>query len=152
MCISVFALLGSSMMRSTSASVIFCYYSQLSGVALRLVHLCWWPPGEPEFCVSRNSFCRAIPNVAFLCGGVIVSPLVSVMVVGVTGDSLVSLSESSMLNIFGALMKWPSGPRSPVPLLFGYCVNSEMGLLMCFLSTIPMSDVVTVCLVPEKAV
>ena len=58
---------------------------------------------------------------------------------------------SRMSIILGDLMKRPSGPRDPVPLMLCSYVNSKIGLLMCFLCEILLSAVVTVCLVPDIA-
>ena len=41
-----------------------------------------------------------------------------------------------MVWVWGDFMKRPSGQRSPVPLLFGSCEISEMGLRLCFLCRI----------------
>ena len=63
-----------------------------------------------------------------------------------------SLSDSGSRVSFDDFVNRPSGPRSPVPLLFGSCANSEIGLLMCFLCSILYSAVVTVCFVPDITV
>ena len=49
-------------------------------------------------------------------------------------------------------MNRPSGPRSPVPLLFGSCVSSEICLLICFLCKTLLSAAVTVWSVPDIAI
>ena len=82
------------------------------------------------------------------------SPDVVVAVAVATGEaSPWSLSESGTLTILGDLVKRPSGPRGPVPRLVLFsCTISEMGLLICFLCKILLSDVVIVCLVPDMAI
>ena len=87
--------------------------------------VCGDTPGEAE----RNRFLtsfrgRHVPRGPLFLG------------VTATGDSgsvsSDSLSASCMLKIRGDFVNRPSGPRGPVPLLFGSCVISEIGLLIFF--------------------
>ena len=123
-CNSVFAILTSSMARSTSLTVILRYFGLRSSGASWLVYLLR-PPGESEFCRLQMSFGRPLPIVPLFCGVVEGLPYSGERVIGVSSDvSPDSLSESWMVNVRGDFMKRPSCPRSPVPLLLGSCVTS----------------------------
>ena len=102
------------------------------------------PPGEAELNRFLTSFVgRPLPNAPLFLG---------VTTAGDSGSvSSDSLSESWMLKVRGDFVNRPSGPRGPVPLLFGFCVISDTGLLMFFLSIILLSAVVTVWFVPDIA-
>ena len=96
----------------------------------------------PVYRFLTSFICRPLPIVPLFLG------------VTATGDSgsvsSDSLFGSCMLKVRGDFVNRPSGPRGPVPLLFGSCI-SETGLLMFFLCIILLSAVVTVWFVPDIA-
>ena len=102
--------------------------------------VCYWtvcgdppPPGESEVWRFLINFGRPLPSVPLF------------FLVTFTGDSGSVLPDSLwMVNVRSDFVNRPSGPRGPVPLLLGYCVISEIGLLMCFQCKILLSAVVTV--------
>ena len=155
MCSSVFALLASSMTRSTSASFIFSQPS--NSPLLRLTFQCFSAVDLFVVLTARASpnfvsFGRPLSSVSLLCGVVAVLPQSDVLAVGVVCDTSPRLlSESWILIFLGDLVKRPYGPRNTVPLLLGSCASSGIGLLMCFLRKDLWSAAFTVCLMHDIA-